>query len=79
MTLIDKGCYERGCACASSKDVAGEDGEVVEVVSYRELSVFISCHAKNKDFYRVLTPESANLKLTFDGETGELKSAEVLK
>jgi hypothetical protein len=26
-----------------------------------------------------LNPDGANIKLTFDGETGELKSAEVLK
>lgn len=41
--------------------------------------VLISCHGYDRDFHRVLTPESANLKLTFDGETGKLKSAEVLK
>ena len=29
--------------------------------------------------YKKLETEWANLKLTFDGETGELKSAEVLK
>lgn len=35
---IDKGCYERGCACAASNDVAGENGELVEVLRYRALS-----------------------------------------
>ena len=45
-----------------------------------DVVVLISCHGNNLPlFHRVLTPESANLKLTFDGETGELKSAEVLK
>lgn len=29
---MDIDCYERGCACASSSRVAGEDTEVVEVV-----------------------------------------------
>lgn len=38
MKYIDIDCYERGCACASSNRVAGEDSEVVEVVKYRELS-----------------------------------------
>ena len=45
-----------------------------------DVVVLISCHGKNLPlFHRVLTPESANIKITFDGETGELKSAEVLK
>jgi hypothetical protein len=35
---MDIDCYERGCACASSSRVAGEDTEVVEVVRLRELS-----------------------------------------
>jgi hypothetical protein len=38
MKYMDIDCYERGCACASSSRVAGEDSEVVEVVKYRELS-----------------------------------------
>ena len=38
MKYIDIDCYERGCACASSSRVAGEDSEVVEVVRLRELS-----------------------------------------
>lgn len=32
MKYMDIDCYERGCACASSSRVAGEDTEVVEVV-----------------------------------------------
>ena len=35
---MDIDCYERGCACASSSRVAGENNEVVEVVKLRELS-----------------------------------------
>ena len=35
---MDIDCYERGCACASSNRVAGEDSEVVEVVKLKELS-----------------------------------------
>jgi hypothetical protein len=38
MKYMDIDCYERGCACASSSRVAGEDTEVVEVVRLRELS-----------------------------------------
>jgi hypothetical protein len=36
MKYMDIDCYERGCACASSNRVAGEDSEVVEVVKLRE-------------------------------------------
>ncbi len=36
MKYMDIDCYERGCACASSSRVAGEDSEVVEVVRLRE-------------------------------------------
>ncbi len=32
MTIIDKACYERGCACYDSRD--GEEG--IEVVAKRE-------------------------------------------
>ena len=32
MTLIDKACFERGCACYDSRD----KGECVEVVEKRE-------------------------------------------
>ena len=32
MTLIDKGCFERGCACYDSRD----KGECVEVVKKQE-------------------------------------------
>jgi hypothetical protein len=32
MKYMDIDCYERGCACASSSRVAGDDTEVVEVV-----------------------------------------------
>ena len=35
---MDIDCYERGCACASSNQVAGENSEVVEVVKYSELT-----------------------------------------
>jgi hypothetical protein len=38
MKYMDIDCYERGCACASSNRVAGEDSEVVKVVRLRELS-----------------------------------------
>jgi hypothetical protein len=38
MKYMDIDCYERGCACASSSRVAGDDTEVVEVVRLRELS-----------------------------------------
>jgi hypothetical protein len=38
MKYMDIDCYERGCACASSNRVAGEDSEVVEVVKFKELS-----------------------------------------
>ena len=38
MKYMDIDCYERGCACASSSRVAGDDTEVVEVVRFRELS-----------------------------------------
>ena len=38
MKYMDIDCYERGCACASSSRVAGENTEVVEVVRLRELS-----------------------------------------
>jgi hypothetical protein len=38
MKYMDIDCYERGCACASSSNVAGEDTEVVEVVRLKELS-----------------------------------------
>jgi hypothetical protein len=38
MKYMDIDCYERGCACASSSRVAGEDTEVVEVVRLKELS-----------------------------------------
>ena len=32
MKYMDIDCYERGCACASSSRVAGDDAEIVEVV-----------------------------------------------
>ena len=33
---IDIGCFERGCACASSNAQAGEDAECVAVVKHKE-------------------------------------------
>ncbi len=36
MTIMDKACYERGCACYDSRD--GDEG--VEVVAKRERVVF---------------------------------------
>jgi hypothetical protein len=38
MKYMDIDCYERGCACASSNRVAGEDTKVVEVVRLEMLS-----------------------------------------
>jgi hypothetical protein len=38
MKYMDIDCYERGCACASSNRVAGQDSEVVEIVKFKELS-----------------------------------------
>lgn len=36
------------------------------------------CNLGNAKIYRVLEKKNQNLKLTFDGETGKLKKAEVL-
>ena len=33
---IDIGCFERGCACASSNAQAGEDAECVAVVKHKD-------------------------------------------
>lgn len=46
MTIMDKACYERGCACYDSRD--GEEG--VEVVAKRKEGV-------NATAWRGLTPE----------------------
>lgn len=44
----------------------------------RDVVKFYGCDAYNKEIYRVLPTEQIELKITFDGETGKLKKAEIL-
>ena len=67
MKYMDIDCYERGCACASSSRVAGDDTEVVEVVRLRELSdeeigeIFSKYGEKDKwfDFARAILKKAS--------------------
>ena len=34
-SIMDVGCYERGCACVASDSAAGVDSECVPVVRYK--------------------------------------------
>ena len=56
---IDIGCFERGCACASSNAQAGEDDECVVVV-------------KRKDWVGLSEKEMYKLWLTVDEETDRM-------
>ena len=54
----------------------------MENVQYRiapKLDVVVFVPAGDPKLYRSKQRDGDNLRLTFDGETGELKSAEVLK
>lgn len=78
MKYMDIDCYERGCACASSSRVAGEDYEVIEVVKLTD-EVVADYLQKKIDHLWQMTESNMKLNLMNIMDDLRLETIDVIK